>query len=103
MLYNIGHLWKVRCALYSEKEISKETIKEFRNLNEFVKLEDFDCFENISFGPEDKHSKKLSFVCDLVIDSCDEEEIQYIIDDYFHFSWKNIYFHGGKVEYYEEL
>ena len=102
MVYSIGRLWKIRCWLFTKKEIPKEIIKDFRNLNEFIKIEDFDCFENISFGVEDKHAKKLSFVCDLTIDSCDEEEIQYIIDK-FCFIWKNIEFYAGKVKHYEEL
>lgn len=102
MVYSIGCLWKIRCWLFTKKEIPKEIIKDFRNLNEFIKIEDFDCFENISFGVEDKHAKKLSFVCDLTIDSCDEEEIQYIIDK-FCFIWKNIEFYAGKVKHYEEL
>ena len=102
MIYSIGRLWKIRCWLFTKKEIPKEIIKDFRNLNEFIKIEDFDCFENISFGVEDKHAKKLSFVCDLTIDSCDEEEIQYIIDK-FCFVWKSIEFYAGKVKHYEEL
>ena len=76
MIYSTGHLWKIRCELFTKQEIPEEVIKDFRNLNEFIKIEDFDCFENISFGVEDKHAKKLSFICDLTIDSCEEEEIQ---------------------------
>ena len=102
MIYSAGHLWKISCELFTKQEIPEEIIKDFRNLNEFIKIEDFDCFENISFGVEDKHAKKLSFICDLTIDSCEEEEIQYVIDD-FCFAWKNIEFHVSKVKSYEEL
>ena len=102
MIYSTGHLWKIRCELFTKQEIPEEVIKDFRNLNEFIKIEDFDCFENISFGVEDKHAKKLSFICDLTIDSCEEEEIQYMIDE-FCVVWKNIEFHVSKVKSYEEL
>ena len=102
MIYSTGHLWKIRCELFTKQEIPEEVIKDFRNLNEFIKIEDFDCFENISFGVEDKHAKKLSFICDLTIDSCEEEEIQYMIDE-FCFVWKTIEFHVSKVKSYEEL
>ena len=102
MIYSVGHLWKIRCELFTKQEILEEVIKDFRNLNEFIKIEDFDCFENISFGVEDKHAKKLSFICDLTIDSCEEEEIQYVIDE-FCFVWENIEFHVSKVKSYEEL
>ena len=102
MIYSVGHLWKIRCELFTKQEIPEEVIKDFRNINDFIEIEDFDCFENISFGVEDKHAKKLSFVCDLIVDSCEEEEIQYIIDS-FYFFWKNIEFCAGKVKYYERL
>ena len=69
MIYSAGHLWKIRCELFTKQEIPEEVIKDFRNLNEFIKIEDFDCIENISFGVEDKHAKKLSFICDLTIQS----------------------------------
>ena len=41
MIYSAGHLWKIRCELFTKQEIPEEVIKDFRNLNEFIKIENF--------------------------------------------------------------